>query len=1036
MNICIFSDLHAHNFQMFSKINEQGINTRFDSICKVLIDIKEFVRSNKIDTTIFAGDFYHSFSSVENDVLNITHNILKDWPGEFIYIAGNHDLKSKIEYADHSVSSALFKSIGDNFHYLNNSMHKLSDGTTIYGIGYKKDRDFLKSEFAKANIFVGHQMVKNSKVKNGIDIPKNIKDLYDLMIFGDVHAYEQYDNILIPGAPLQHSFGDENEHKHVHIYNTITKRLSLYEIDSPKFITLEDASLLSKYDKVNYYRIINSKSKVKVENDNVILQDKVKQEFRESNLNLRMSGEEIVTEYCKIQKCEDVNTINKGIEIIKTCTTKFSVPKNYIIKNIEVENFGSIQKKISFDFKEDVCLVLGTNGVGKTTLFEAIFWGLFDETTKGLSANDVVNDTVNKDCYVKMTLADEDNNNTIIIHRYRKHSEFGNDFYFTINDTKINREKISETQKELNALLGTSPLFFKNTNYFSQENFEFFSSLSDSSQKEICNSLLPLDIFEQAAGKAKAKIDIIDKDKAIAESELIKNKASLEELNNTIIVLKAEADKWLQNNKNDIQVTHGKIDIVSESIAEITPQIQIKQAELSNHKSILNSLFSKKNVAVDTKEFDDKITELSKRVYDESLKLLEANKLVESEELAYSNGRQIRDNYIFKANANVAKLKSRHSTIASANEEYLKNIMTLQAGKCTYCNQAISDDKTKVLIEDLSNKITANKQESENLDKEIADCLKGLEDCTNQFITVESNYNSNIVIQKAKKEDINKRVTEYRISINNIENEKAHYISMQTKDIDNDIRQVSQAITFCEKELSEFLSKSNNLSIQHDSFKRLIADLEKAINPFILNLSSSEERLKLANEKIEHFNEKILFLQSEKDSLLFWVKGFSNQGIVSYLLDAFAKRFTELFNNYLLTVSLGKFTGCLQTQKQLASGEYREKFSFTIYIEGKKRNYKALSGGQKARINMATVIVLNELIREYYGLTRQPFGVLILDELFTYLDDAGIESIFDALNKFMINTSVYVVTHKKEIQNFFNKCINVQLTENGTIYQE
>ena len=48
-----------------------------------------------------------------------------------------------------------------------------------------------------------------------------------------------------------------------------------------------------------------------------------------------------------------------------------------IIKNLTIENFRSYYGENSIDFGSGLTLILGANGDGKTTLFEAVEW-LFD----------------------------------------------------------------------------------------------------------------------------------------------------------------------------------------------------------------------------------------------------------------------------------------------------------------------------------------------------------------------------------------------------------------------------------------------------------------------------------------------------------------------------------------------------------------------------------------------------------------------------------------------------------------------------------
>ena len=54
-----------------------------------------------------------------------------------------------------------------------------------------------------------------------------------------------------------------------------------------------------------------------------------------------------------------------------------------LIKNIHIEGYGSFQKPVSFSFDNvGVNLIKGENGVGKSTLFDALLWCLYKHTLK------------------------------------------------------------------------------------------------------------------------------------------------------------------------------------------------------------------------------------------------------------------------------------------------------------------------------------------------------------------------------------------------------------------------------------------------------------------------------------------------------------------------------------------------------------------------------------------------------------------------------------------------------------------------------
>ena len=110
MIFSVFSDLHAHNFKQFSKL-AGGLNSRLLDAKSVLEYIADYNVKNKIKVTLFAGDLFHTFAHVENDVMNVAAGVLAKWPGDFVYVFGNHDLKVKEFQEGHGkgfAGSAIF----------------------------------------------------------------------------------------------------------------------------------------------------------------------------------------------------------------------------------------------------------------------------------------------------------------------------------------------------------------------------------------------------------------------------------------------------------------------------------------------------------------------------------------------------------------------------------------------------------------------------------------------------------------------------------------------------------------------------------------------------------------------------------------------------------------------------------------------------------------------------------------------------------------------------------------------------------------
>ena len=96
------------------------------------------------------------------------------------------------------------------------------------------------------------------------------------------------------------------------------------------------------------------------------------------------------------------------------------------LDRVEISNFGPFQGDHSRNLsKQGLVSILGrnlldpgsdANGVGKSSILDALTWGLFGETTprratataSGLKADEVICDAVGKDCVVVVYFADAD----------------------------------------------------------------------------------------------------------------------------------------------------------------------------------------------------------------------------------------------------------------------------------------------------------------------------------------------------------------------------------------------------------------------------------------------------------------------------------------------------------------------------------------------------------------------------------------------------------------------------------------------------
>ena len=326
-----------------------------------------------------------------------------------------------------------------------------------------------------------------------------------------------------------------------------------------------------------------------------------------------------------------------------------------VFKNITIKNFmsvGNVTQALNLN-NDGLTLVLGNNldlggdgarnGVGKTTIVNALSFALYGDALTTIRKQNLINKTNGKNMLV--TLEFEKNGETFKIERGRS----PNVLHFYINNNQI-EEKTDEgqgenrvTQKEIDRLIGMGKEMFKHLvalNTYTQP----FLALRANDQREIIEELLGI---TQLSEKADILKEGIRNTKELIKDEESRHRA-LEESNarvkSTIDDLKRRSRTWSKKKDQDLtNILAGITELESTDI----------DAELQAHRDL--ELF---------KENDNR------------LKL--ANK-----ELATRQG-------------NINKLKESLTLSES-------NLVSLKENKCHTCGQDIQDEKQQTLLTDANN---------------------------------------------------------------------------------------------------------------------------------------------------------------------------------------------------------------------------------------------------------------------------------------------------------------------------------------------
>ena len=261
-------------------------------------------------------------------------------------------------------------------------------------------------------------------------------------------------------------------------------------------------------------------------------------------------------------------------------------------KKIKAQNFLCFgENGIEIDFKNynSVVLIKGknldvndnnlssSNGSGKSSILDALLYGLFGKTVKNpkkIGVKDVINNKTNKKMVIEIYFDD------IKIQRTRKpdglklwQSKDGN----FEESTELTRGEIKQTQELIESILGFNCETFKSTCIFTDSNTDSYLESNASDRRIIIENLLGLEkyrtyneIVKENIKQTKSAITIAEIESHNADNSFNDIKKQLEQLND-------KEKTWKKNINDEIEIIKNEINLLekqAKDLAEFDPQVE------------------------------------------------------------------------------------------------------------------------------------------------------------------------------------------------------------------------------------------------------------------------------------------------------------------------------------------------------------------------------------------------------------------------------------------------------------------------------
>lgn len=687
---------------------------------------------------------------------------------------------------------------------------------------------------------------------------------------------------------------------------------------------------------------------------------------------------------------------------------------------------------------------LFSNGVGKTTIFKAIEYVLYNQAQVNLEK--IIRDDSNI-CQIIFDFIVDDQEYRVIRKRTKKgstdlslfvrNSVAGDEtqIYHSIDNTPytdkkdmekfwkdISGRRAADTEKELEKLIRLNYKAFRSTIHFIQNDFTSLATVTPEKRKGILKEALNLMIYLKLEKVAKDQYAVlskdIDKKKILLESlgdpetDILNNSSQLSIINNNIL----EKQSLLEEQANVSQDLNNRISLLNNEYSDL----ENKFSSLVDKEKSLS--LEKSRIETSIKEYQTKKSNAAKTAKD----------LIKEIEELKNNQATLIDIDFSQIDSLTEDMNLKKESITIHNVNIQNSILKIDELKipipkdavCKHCRQEMSEKHKKECAKRVLEELSIH-QKSIQDSKEI---IRGID---KDILKIKSTIYD---LSKSKQllEDTNIKITEKNREIQDKKVLFNEYSSLLDKFID-DLNLKQEEIVLIKQDLvNSSLEEAQIIKTKIDDIKQELSGINNKIlllNKDVTHLNSNkavvqhiiDQKLK---DKMKKEEVKIILTSLEKKALIYpsVIQAFSSTGIPNIIIQNVLDDLQIESNNLLSQLKPG-----LQLQffveKTQGNGTEADTLDINYTINGKERYYEQLSGAQRLAVVFSLKLGLSFLLQKLIG-TNIEF--LLLDEIDQSLDKASSDAFADIVKFFQKEYKILVITHNDRLKDKFSHAVLVE----------
>jgi len=282
-------------------------------------------------------------------------------------------------------------------------------------------------------------------------------------------------------------------------------------------------------------------------------------------------------------------------------------------KHLKVSNFLSIGKRpVEVDFKPGLNIITGknydkadrANGVGKSTVADAVHFALYGSTIRDLKKENIVNDQAPDSlCEVELTFSYQENNITKECKILRTLNP--TKCYFYVDGEDVTRSGVPQTTELIIDFIKTSPEIFQNSVIMTINTTVPFMAQKKIEKRKFIEGILGLEVFSNM-------LSFVRFDFNEAKRNLDIEGSKIEETNRSLTEAIKQKDIYEESKKKRLEVLHTRqknnvqeLIVLNEKLSKFDPVDTVAQNKIETDIKVLKD---------QEKNYDKKIAGINKLV--------------------------------------------------------------------------------------------------------------------------------------------------------------------------------------------------------------------------------------------------------------------------------------------------------------------------------------------------------------------------------------------------------------------------------------